>query len=228
MINRILIGASLACANPLNLEEDLRNLESCDIDFLHYDVMDGHFVPNFALNVDLVSSVKKATRMPINVHLMITNPAEYIDRFIEAGCDSLSFHQETTPHSQRLISIIKGAGIKAGLAINPATPLNVLDSILPELDFILIMTVNPGFSGQKLVPLTIEKISTCKTMLTERGLNIPIQVDGNVSFENIPKMVRAGASMLVCGTSSLFTRGMDIYQATRKIKSILTNVQEFA
>ena len=217
----ILLGASLACANFLNLENDLKELESSGVDYIHYDVMDGHFVPNYALNTDLVKIVKEVTSLPVNVHMMISNPSDFIDVFLGVGCDSLSFHQETTPHTQRLIDKIKTHGVKAGLAVNPATPLNTLDCILPELDFILIMTVNPGFSGQKLVPSTIKKIRDCSRMLEENGLDIPIQVDGNVSFENIPLMVEAGASMLVGGTSSIFVKELDIREAVYRTKRLL-------
>jgi len=222
---KILVGASLACANFLNLEKDLKDLESCGVDYLHYDVMDGHFVPNFALNVDLVSTIRQVTSLPVNVHLMTTNPSEYVDRFIELGCESISFHQETVLHSQRLIYKIKDCGIKAGLAINPETPLNALDFLLPDLDFVLIMTVSPGFSGQKMVPQAISKIGDFQRILTAKKIDVPIQVDGNVSFSNIPAMVKAGATMLVCGTSSLFMKEMSICQAAERIHSILDEIQ---
>ncbi|MBU1682525.1 ribulose-phosphate 3-epimerase [Patescibacteria group bacterium] len=225
MKRKILIGASLACANFLNLEKDLKDIESCGVDYLHYDVMDGHFVPNFALNVDLVSTIRQVTNLPINVHLMTTNPSEYVDRFIELGCESISFHQETVLHSQRLISKIKDSGIKVGLAINPETPLNALEFLLPDLDYVLIMTVSPGFSGQKMVPQAISKINDFQRILTAKKLDIPIQVDGNVSFSNIPAMVKAGATMLVCGTSSLFMKEMSICQAAERIHSILDEIQ---
>lgn len=225
MKRKILVGASLACANFLNLEKDLKDLESCGVDYLHYDVMDGHFVPNFALNVDLVSTIRQVTSLPVNVHLMTTNPSEYVDRFIELGCESISFHQETVLHSQRLIYKIKDCGIKAGLAINPETPLNALDFLLPDLDFVLIMTVSPGFSGQKMVPQAISKIGDFQRILTAKKIDVPIQVDGNVSFSNIPAMVKAGATMLVCGTSSLFMKEMSICQAAERIHSILDEIQ---
>lgn len=221
MENNILIGASLMCADYLNFERDILLLEQSGIDYIHYDVMDGHFVPNFGLNLGLMKKVREITKLPINVHLMIDNAADYIDGFMDAGCNAISFHQEPTYHIQRLLQKIKDHGIQAGIALNPDTPLNTLDYILPDLDFILIMTVNPGFSGQALVPATLGKISDLRQMLDEKGLDINIEVDGNVSFENIPKMVKAGATMLVGGTSSIFTRNMGIVKSAKKVNSLL-------
>jgi ribulose-phosphate 3-epimerase len=183
--------------------------------------MDGHFVPNFGLNLDLLKTARRITNLPINVHLMIDNAADYIDAYIDAGCNSLSFHQEPTYHIQRLLQKIKDRGVQAGIALNPATPLSTLEYILSDLDFVLIMTVNPGFAGQALVPATLEKISKLRRMILENKLDIKIQVDGNVSFENIPKMVEAGATMLVGGTSSLFLKKLTISKATQKIYDLL-------
>jgi len=209
------------CADYLNLERDIRLLEQSGVDYLHFDVMDGHFVPNFGLNLDLLKTARRITNLPINVHLMIDNAADYIDAYIDAGCNSLSFHQEPTYHIQRLLQKIKDRGVQAGIALNPATPLSTLEYILSDLDFVLIMTVNPGFAGQALVPATLEKISKLRRMILENKLDIKIQVDGNVSFENIPKMVEAGATMLVGGTSSLFLKKLTISKATQKIYDLL-------
>jgi len=221
MKNGIALGASLMCADYLNLERDIRLLEQSGVDYLHFDVMDGHFVPNFGLNLDLLKTARRITNLPINVHLMIDNAADYIDAYIDAGCNSLSFHQEPTYHIQRLLQKIKDRGVQAGIALNPATPLSTLEYILSDLDFVLIMTVNPGFASQALVPATLEKISKLRRMILENKLDIKIQVDGNVSFENIPKMVEAGATMLVGGTSSLFLKKLTISKATQKIYDLL-------
>ncbi|MGV8026471.1 MAG: ribulose-phosphate 3-epimerase [Anaerolineaceae bacterium] len=221
MKNKVALGASLMCADYLNLERDIRLLELSGIDYLHFDVMDGHFVPNFGLNLDLLKNARKITNLPINVHLMIDNAADYIDAYIDAGCNSLSFHQEPTYHIQGLLQRIKDRGVKAGIALNPATPLNTLEYILSDLDFVLIMTVNPGFAGQVLVPATLEKISNLKKIILKNSLNIDIQVDGNVSFENIPNMVEAGATMLVGGTSSLFVKDMGISESAQRVFSLL-------
>lgn len=221
MKNSIALGASLMCADYLNLERDIQLLEQNGVDYLHFDVMDGHFVPNFGLNLDLLKKARSITKMPINVHLMIDNAANYIDEYIDAGCNSLSFHQEPTYHIQRLLQKIKDRGVQAGIALNPATSLSTLEYILPDLDFVLILTVNPGFAGQALVPATLEKISKLRKMIDDSRHNIQIQVDGNVSFENIPKMVKAGATMLVGGTSSLFVKNMGIAESVQKVSSLL-------
>jgi len=221
MKNGIALGASLMCADYLNLERDIQLLEQNGVDYLHFDVMDGHFVPNFGLNLDLLKKARSITHLPINVHLMIENAADYIDEYIDAGCNSLSFHQEPTYHIQRLLQKIKDRGVQAGIALNPATSLSTLEYILPDLDFVLIMTVNPGFAGQALVPATLEKISKLKKMINDSQRNIQIQVDGNVSFENIPKMIKAGATMLVGGTSSLFMKDMAISESAKKVFELI-------
>lgn len=183
--------------------------------------MDGHFVPNFSLNLDILKMVKDLTSLPVDVHLMVDNPELFIPIFSKAGCDILSFQQEVAYHPQRELSNIRKFGVKSGIALNPSTPLNVLDYLLPDLDMIMIMTVNPGFAGQKLIPATIKKIENLRTMLEKRELQTEIQVDGNVSFENIPTLVKAGATMLVGGTSSVFKKGMSISDAVRKMRSVI-------
>ncbi len=221
MKNNIALGASLMCANYLNLEHDIRLLEENGIDYLHFDVMDGHFVPNFGLNLDLLQKVRKITTLPINVHLMIEDASHYIDTFIDAGCNSLSFHHEANYHVQGLLQKIRDRKVKAGIALNPATSLSSLEYILDDLDFVLIMTVNPGFAGQPLIPATLEKIADLKRIIRAKKLAIDIQVDGNVSFENIPKMVQAGATMLVGGTSSLFLKDLSIPEAVQIVNNLL-------
>jgi ribulose-phosphate 3-epimerase len=221
MKNEIKIGASLACANFKNLEKDIRELEIAGVDYIHFDIMDGHFVPNFALNLDILKMVKELTLMPINVHLMVDNPEVYIPIVAKVGCNILSFHQEATPHTQRELARIRELGMKAGLALNPATPLNVLEYVFSDLDAILVMTVNPGFAGQKLIPSTLKKINELRKILDEEGNKADIEVDGNVSFENIPTLVNVGATMLVGGTSSLFSKGMQINAAMHKIVDLI-------
>ncbi len=222
MKRKVLFGASLMCADYLNLERDIHLLEQNGIDYLHFDVMDGHFVPNFGLNLDLLRKARVITNLPINVHLMIENAEDYIDAYLDAGCNSLSFHQEPTYHIQRLLQKIRDHDVQAGIALNPATPLNTLDYILDDLDFVLIMTVNPGFAGQALIPNTLKKISDLKKLLARKKLDIDIQVDGNVSFENIPHMIHAGATMLVGGTSSLFVKNMEISESAQKVFSLIS------
>ena len=221
MKNGVKIGASLACANYKNLEKDIRKLEQAGVDYIHFDVMDGHFVPNFALNLDILKMVKDLTLMPINVHLMVDNPEVFIPIFAKEGCNILSFHQEATSHTQRELARIRDLGLKAGLALNPATPLNGLEYVFPDLDAILIMTVNPGFAGQKLIPATIKKINKLRKILDEEGSKAELEVDGNVSFENIPILVNGGATMLVGGTSSLFAKELQIDAAMQKIIDLI-------
>ncbi len=221
MKNNVKIGASLACANYRHLEKDIRELEQAGVDYIHFDIMDGHFVPNFCLNIDILKMVRDLTSLPVDVHLMVDNPEFFIPIFSQAGCDILSFQQEVAYHPQRELSNIRKFGVKSGIALNPSTPLNVLDYLLPDLDMIMIMTVNPGFAGQKLIPAMIKKIENLRTMLEKRELQIEIQVDGNVNFENIPTLVKAGATMLVGGTSSVFKKGMSISDAVRKMRSVI-------
>jgi ribulose-phosphate 3-epimerase len=209
MKERVLIGASLACADLRNLSLEIRLLEEAGVDYFHIDIMDGTFVPNFGLNVDYVNTLKDLTSLPIYTHLMINEPEKFTQTFIQAGSKAISIHQEATVHLQRSLSLIRGMNAKVGVALNPATPLNVLDYILDDLDMIIIMTVNPGFAGQKLIPSTLQKISALHALLQRKALDkIDIEVDGNVSFENIPIMVKSGATMLVGGTSSIFKPGI--------------------
>lgn len=223
MKKSVLLSASLACADFRNLEKDIHELERAEVDALHFDVMDGHFVPNFCLNIDILRTVRQITSLPVDVHLMVTNPEYFIPIFAEEKPDYLSFQAEATPHIQRELAYIRSQGIKSGLALNPATPLNVLDYVLPDLDMVVLMTVNPGFAGQKLIPAMIDKVSNLKSMLDSQGLNIEIEVDGNVSFENIPALVKAGATMLVGGTSSIFRKGYEIYDAVQKVNGIIND-----
>lgn len=219
MNNNVKIGASLACANYRNLEKDIREIEQAGVDYIHFDIMDGHFVPNFCLNLDILKMVKDVTSLPIDVHLMVDNPEMYISDFAKEGCHVLSFQYEVVYHPQRELTRIRELGLKSGIALNPSTPLNVLDYILTDIDVFLVMTVNPGFAGQKLVPATIQKIEKLRKTLDEKGIQAEIQVDGNVSFENIPLLVNAGATMLVGGTSSIFKKGMGIAEAVQKMRT---------
>ncbi len=221
MDRKVKIGASLACANFRCLERDIRALERAGVDYLHIDVMDGRFVPNFALNADLMNTVKEMTTLPMGVHFMIENPGRYFATFAQVGSQMITIHQEATTHLQRTLGMIRELGMRAGVALNPATPLSALDYVLNDLDIVLIMTVNPGFAGQPLVPVTLNKITDLRRMLDRQGLDIDIQVDGNVSFENIPAMVEAGATMLVGGTSSIFRKGIEITDAVQRIRDLI-------
>ena len=201
------IAPSMMCVENASLTETLSVFDKNDIPLLHLDVMDGHFVNNFALGTDYCKGLKKYSNIPLDYHLMIERPENKLDWFCFGENDYVSIHAESTCHIQRAINTIKDRGAKAGLALNPATPLSVLDYMTEDLSFVLLMTVNPGFAGQQLVPQTLRKISDLRKLLDERGLfDCEIEVDGNVSFENARKMSIAGANIFVAGSSSLFIK----------------------
>lgn len=201
------IAPSMMCADLCHLEADVRRLEALGIEYLHMDIMDAHFVPNMPLGLETLRRLRPKTALPFDAHLMVENNSFFIRELVQIGVQLISVHAETCLHLDRTLSLIRDHGVRAGVALNPATPLSVLEYVLEKTDFVLLMTVNPGYAGQKLVPSTLEKIAQCREMIDRSGLKIAIQVDGNVSFENIPKMVAAGADILVAGTSSLFHAG---------------------
>ncbi|MDE0555723.1 MAG: ribulose-phosphate 3-epimerase [Candidatus Poribacteria bacterium] len=200
----IQIAPSVMCADLCNLETDIRELETAGIDMLHFDLMDAHFVPNMPIGLALVQQLRSKTDCTFDIHLMVENNDFFVGAVAEIGVQQIAVHVESATHLDRTLSVIQAHDIKAGAALNPATPLSALDYVLDRLDFVLIMTVNPGFAGQKVVPATLRKIAECRAFLDKRGVDLPIEVDGNVNFENIPKMVSAGADILVGGTSSVF------------------------
>ncbi len=216
----IRICASLACADWLHLEQDLRALERAQVDYLHIDVMDALFVPNLALSPDLMRIVGRATSLPMDVHLMIEKPERYLETFVQAGAKTLVVHQEASVHLQRTLAAIRQLGVRPGVALNPATSLETLEYVLEDIDLLLIMTVNPGFVGQRLVPATLRKIGDARRMVEERELAVDIEVDGNVSWENATKMVRAGANWLVGGTSSIFAPGVTIAEGSSRLRQV--------
>ena len=222
MEKRITISASLACANFRYLEKDIRQLEQSGVDYIHIDIMDGLFVPNFALDFSMIETVKSITNIPLECHLMIEKPERYIEKMASYSPEYISIHSEATHHLQRDLKLIHSLNVKAAVALNPATPLNILNYIIDDIDMVVIMTVNPGFSGQMLIPATIQKIRDAKNILKSSGLShVEIQVDGNVSFVNIPLMVDAGATMLVGGTSSIFDKQYTIAEAVSNIRKLI-------
>ena len=202
--NKIRIAPSVMCADLCNLEKDIQLLEKSGIDLLHFDLMDAHFVPNMPIGLALLEQLRDKTDCEFDMHLMVNNNDFFVEAVANIGVQQIAVHVESAMHLDRTLSVIQGYGIKAGVALNPATPLSTLTYVVDRLDFVLIMTVNPGFAGQKLVPATLRKISDCRAYLDKQDVNLPIEVDGNVSFENIPKMVAAGADILVGGSSSVF------------------------
>lgn len=215
-----ILSASVMCADALAIGESLKELETSGIEYIHCDIMDNHFVPNLMLPPELLNKMRSATSLPFDFHLMTEKPEEVVSMLKLRFGDIVTVHYESTVHLQRVVTMIKAAGGRAAVALNPATPIEMLSEILPEIDMVLIMTVNPGFAGQKLCPGAIDKIARMRAMLTDRGLeSVLIQVDGNCSFENIPKMKAAGADIFVVGTSSVFCGKCSVSQAVEKIKN---------
>ena len=193
------------CCDFFKLPEQIKAFEKCGIDLLHIDIMDGSFVPNFALGTDYVKQLKKNTKIPMDIHLMVDNPERHIDSLPIGEGDYVSIHYETTRHLQRTLSMVKAKGAKVLLALNPSTPVEMATDVLDDIDGLLIMSVNPGFAGQKMVPHAIEKIKRARAFLDENGRkDAEIQVDGNVSIPNAKMMLEAGADIFVLGTSAVF------------------------
>ena len=206
----IKVSASVMCADLCHLEREVRHLEAEGVDYLHFDLMDAHFTPNMPLGLELLRQIRKKTRLPFDVHLMVENNDFFIQALSPIGVQRISVHVESALHLDRSLASIRKRGIAAGAALNPSTSLSALEYVLERLDFVLLMTVNPGFAGQKLIPSTIGKIADLRNFLDRNGRDLSIEVDGNVSFANIPRMVAAGADTLVAGTSSLFHSGAGI------------------
>ena len=201
MKQMVRIAPSILSADFSKLGEEVAAIEAAGADWVHIDVMDGHFVPNLTFGAPVVSCLRKVTKMPFDVHLMVEAPQNYIADFAKAGADILTVHLETTPHLHRVIQAIKEAGLKAAVSLNPSTPLCLLEEILPELDMVLLMSVNPGFGGQAFIPSSLEKVRKLRQMLNERGLQTDIQVDGGVTPDNAAQLIAAGATILVAGSA---------------------------
>jgi ribulose-phosphate 3-epimerase len=212
------IAPSILAADFASLGEEIRAVERGGANLLHVDVMDGHFVPNISIGVPVVESLRKATRLPLDVHLMIENPERYIQPFSEAGADMISVHQEATYHLDRVLTMIREHGCKPGAVINPATPVSALSEVLDSVDHVLVMSVNPGFGGQKFIPGALEKIRRLKEIRERYNYSFRIEVDGGLGPENVMDVVRAGAEILVAGTSIFHTP--DPAEAVRTMKQI--------
>jgi ribulose-phosphate 3-epimerase len=195
------ISPSILSANFANLGEDIRKVEVAGADLLHVDIMDGHFVPNITIGPPVVKSIRAVTQLPLDVHLMISDPDKYIPAFVEAGANILTIHAEATVHLDRTLNLIRSHNVRAGLAINPATPLEMIEYGLPLADMLLIMTVNPGFGGQKFIPYTVDKIRRARQIIEGRNLRCVIEVDGGIDLDTLPSVVKAGAEVLVSGTA---------------------------
>ena len=213
------ISPSVMCADPLRLAQTLDEFARLGVDYLHLDIMDGHFVRNFTLGTDFVRAIKAASKIPLDLHLMIERPEERLDWFTFDEGDYVSVHAESTPHLQRALSAIRARGAKPMAAINPATPICMLEPVLDDIDAILVMTVNPGFAGQRLVASTLKKIACLREMLDQNGYgHIEIEVDGNVSFANARLMRDAGANIFVAGSSSVFHPDYSLENAITELR----------
>jgi ribulose-phosphate 3-epimerase len=197
----IKIAPSILSADFSILGEEIKAIENAKADWVHIDVMDGHFVPNISFGEPIVKSIRKITDMPFDVHLMIENVDNYINDFASAGADYITIHQEAGNHIDRSIQLIKSLGIKAGISLNPATPVNSIEHLLPELDLVLIMSVNPGFGGQKFIPYTLDKIRLLKELREKNNYSYLIEVDGGVNTENAQMIIDAGVDVLVAGSA---------------------------
>lgn len=205
MQHPIRIAPSVMCCDFLHMGDQIRIMEEEKIDLLHIDVMDGSFVPNFALGSDLVRQLKEKSRIPVDIHLMVKEPERHLNVFPFGEGDWVSIHAESTPHLQKTLQAIRERGAKAMLALNPSTPLCVAEEVLDDVDALLLMAVNPGFAGQKMIPGAPEKIRRAREFLNAHAKeNVEIEVDGNVSLQNAPIMVAAGANILVAGSSGIF------------------------
>ena len=205
-MQRLMIAPSILSADFAKLGEEITQVVADGADVIHIDVMDGHFVPNITIGPLVVDAVRKITKAPLDVHLMIANPDRYIEAFAEAGADWITVHVEVCPHLHRTIQAIKQLGKKAGAVLNPATPLTTLDYILDDLDLVMLMSVNPGFGGQKFIKSAIDKTRKLKEMIDVRGLQIGIEIDGGVSPATIGEIAQAGANIFVAG-SAVFGQG---------------------
>ena len=195
------IAPSILSADFTKLGEEIKAVEKAGADYIHIDVMDGHFVPNITVGPMIVNAARKLTDLPLDVHLMIENPERYIDDFFKAGSDLITVHAETVTHLHRLLGVIRNAGLKAGAALNPATPLSSIEHVLNNLDMVILMTVNPGFGGQSFIPEVLPKIEELKKMIDQKGMEVDIEVDGGINVENIAQVARAGANVFVAGNA---------------------------
>ena len=219
-MKEIKVAPSLMCANVQNLLDDVVKLDAAGADIFHFDIMDGHFVPNITLGPHIVAALRSATDVPFCAHLMVTNPDYFIPIFVDAGCEIVEVHAESDGELVRSLRLIRSRGASPAAAINPATPVEMIEYVIEEVDMILVMCVSPGYSGQKLIKSTIPKIGKVRELAEKKGLDIDIEVDGNVSFENALEMHKAGANVFVAGTSSVFRGDLSFEEGIRRLKQM--------
>ncbi len=220
-MNKIQIAPSILSANLLRLEEQIKIIASQGADFIHVDVMDGHFVPNLTFGPNMVAALKRITDLPLDVHLMIENPDHSLEQYAKAGASILTVHQEACTHLHRTIQVIHSLGIIAGVSLNPATSLSTVENVMEDIDLLLIMTVNPGFGAQKFIHQSLTKIAEAKEMIRETGRKIFLEVDGGVNPDTVEDIVKSGAGVLVAG-NSIFGQ-QDIAKAFHQLKEKAEN-----
>ncbi|MDR1282601.1 MAG: ribulose-phosphate 3-epimerase [Opitutaceae bacterium] len=222
---KLQLSPSMMCADFLHLEEEIRLLEKYGADWLHIDVMDGHYVPNFTLGIDYCRALAGATRLPFDVHLMVEHPEAHVGVFAALPGARLTFHPETVRQPVRLVERIRELGASPGIALDPGQPVQQFRHLLPMVDQVIVMTVNPGYAGQRLLPHCLSKITELKTWLAQESLPAEIEVDGNVSWQNIPAMVAAGGDILVAGTSSLFEKHRSREESFAGLRALLDKLE---
>ncbi|MDA8215317.1 MAG: ribulose-phosphate 3-epimerase [Nitrospiraceae bacterium] len=215
----IKIAPSILSADFMRLGDEIKAAEAAGVDMLHLDIMDGHFVPNITIGPAVVDAIRKITTLPLDVHLMIEEADKFLRDFIKAGADYITVHVEASVHLHRTIQWIKESGVKAGVSLNPATPIWSLDHILPDLDMVLLMSVNPGFGGQEFIPCVLDKIKALRNIIRERGFNTLIEVDGGVKSDNAKEIASAGADILVMG--SAFFNSEDYSVLMKRLREML-------
>lgn len=216
---RVKLAPSILSADFARLGEQVAAATKAGADYIHVDVMDGHFVPPITIGAPVVAAIRKWTDLPLDVHLMIEAPERQINQFAEAGADIITVHIEACPNVRQLISVIKSLGVKAGVSLNPETPLTAISAILPSLDLVLVMTVNPGYGGQPFIEATLDKIAKLRAELDKKGLTAELEVDGGINAQTAPKVVKAGARVLVAG-AAVFASGQTVKEALDELRSV--------
>jgi len=217
----IKLAPSILSADFARLGEQVAEVARAGADYIHVDVMDGHFVPNITIGAPVVAAIRPLTSLPLDVHLMIEHPERYISEFVHAGADIITVHVEASPHLHGTIELIKKLGAKAGVSLNPPTPLSAVEEFLHHVDLVLIMSVNPGFGGQPFIPETLPRIASMRKILDDRGLSAELEVDGGINADNAPDIVKAGANVLVAG-NSVFRAEEGISEAIQRLREAVS------
>jgi len=217
---QVKLAPSILSADFSRLGEQVVEATKAGADYIHVDVMDGHFVPQLTIGAPVVAAIRRWTKLPLDVHLMIEAPERQIGQFADAGADIITVHIEACPHIHQAVQTIKESGVKAGVALNPGTPIDTMREVLPSLDLVLVMTVNPGFGGQNFIDAMLDKVARLRAELDERGLAAELEVDGGINAEVAPKVVKAGARVLVAG-AAVFVSGQTVSQALEKLRASL-------